>query len=383
MKNMFVVLFLLGFFWQSAQAIPAFSRKHDTQCTTCHSAWPSLNDMGRNYKENGYRLTRENSNSGMGWEKAPFVATMLKARPFEKKDSGAKTLRALHEVEIMVAGEFAPDFSGFLEIEAEDDVGGGFAPEIPVATMGWHPMRSANVLLSWGPSTVADPYEVYSNSRKLTRNRASVYDSKFEGADNGGKLRSARQNVTLYGRPIDQVFYSLSVNGIGGDPLAEDGEAFSGRLAVDVMPSLMIGAMAMRGTCAGNVNDFVTNCNVERKFTRTSVDAQADFGDLRVMGAFMLATGDNETATQEEKNRAAFGEARYIISQNGRPLWMPLLRVDSYQRNDGADDYFELTLHLSYYIKQNVRTFVEFLNKSAPDSANDDYTLTAQVEMGF
>ncbi len=150
MKNILVILFLFGFFWQSAQAIPAFSRKHDTQCTACHSAWPSLNDMGRSYKENGYRFNRNKIDTDMGWEKAPFVTTIIKARPFEKKDSGAKTLRALHEIEIMVAGEFAPDFSGFLEIEAEDDVGGGFAPEIPVASMGWHPMQAANVQFSWG-----------------------------------------------------------------------------------------------------------------------------------------------------------------------------------------------------------------------------------------
>ncbi len=237
--------------------------------------------------------------------------------------------------------------------------------------------------LAGGASTWSDPYDVYSNTRKLTRNRASVYNGRFEGADNGKRLRDARQNLTLYGRPIDQVFYSLSVNGIGGDPLAEDGEAFSGRLAVDVMPSLMIGAMALSGTCAGNVNDFVTKCNVERKFTRTSIDAQADLGDFRIMGAFMLASGDNATGTTKENNRAMFGEARYIINRNSQPLWMPLLRVDSYQKNNGSDEYLEVTLHLSYYIKQNVRTYIELLNKDAPVSTDDDYTITAQVELGF
>ncbi len=384
MKSIFIIFFVLGFGWISvAEAIPAFARKHDTQCTACHTAWPSLNEMGRNYKENGYRLSREDSSGGMGWDKTPLVSTMLKARPYEDTDSGAKKLRVLHEVELMIAGEFAEGFSGFVEIEAEDDVGDGFAPEVPVASIGWHPMQAANVQFSWGSATWSDPYEVYSNARKLTRNRASVYNQKFEGADNGSRLRSARQNFTLYGRPVSRLFYSVSVNGVGGDPLAENGETFSGRLAVDVMPSIMLGAMAMSGTCAANANEFVGNCDVERKFTRTSVDAQADFGSFRIMGAFMQAEGDNAAGTSEEKNQAMFGEARYIISQNGRPAWMPLIRVDSYEKNSGADDYFEVTLHLTHYFKQNVRAFVEYLNKSAPDAANDDYTVTAQLEIGF
>lgn len=50
MKSIFTIFFVLGFGWISvAEAIPAFARKHDTQCTACHTAWPSLNEMGRNY----------------------------------------------------------------------------------------------------------------------------------------------------------------------------------------------------------------------------------------------------------------------------------------------------------------------------------------------
>ena len=384
MRGMLAVLFILGFAYQSvAVAIPAFARKHQAQCTMCHTVWPSLNAVGRTYKENGYRVSREDATKGMGWEKTPPVSMVLKARPYEDTDLGAKKLRILHEAEIMLAGEMAQDFSGFLEIEAEDDVGGGFEPEIPAAVIGWHPWQAANVQASWGPATWSDPYDVYSNTRRLTRNRTSVYNEKFDGADNDQRLRGARQNLTLYGRPVDQLFYSLGINGIGGDPVAENGEIFSGRLAVDVMPSLMIGAMAMSGTCVANANDFITDCAVERKFTRASVDAQADFGNIRIMGAFLQAKGDDVTGANEETNNAVFGEVRYIYSSGGRPLWMPLIRVDSYERKDGADDYVEVTLHLSHYFKQNVRAFIEYLNKNAPDSAQDDYTLTAQLELGF
>jgi hypothetical protein len=31
----------------SASAIPAFSRRYGTSCTTCHSDFPKLNDFGK------------------------------------------------------------------------------------------------------------------------------------------------------------------------------------------------------------------------------------------------------------------------------------------------------------------------------------------------
>ena len=39
-----------------AQAIPAFARKTGLRCTSCHEAWPVLNDFGRAFRDNGYQV---------------------------------------------------------------------------------------------------------------------------------------------------------------------------------------------------------------------------------------------------------------------------------------------------------------------------------------
>ena len=39
-----------------AQAIPAFARKYDVNCTACHTAPPILNQFGQRFLENGYQL---------------------------------------------------------------------------------------------------------------------------------------------------------------------------------------------------------------------------------------------------------------------------------------------------------------------------------------
>jgi len=383
MKKIIIGLFLGSIVWGSvANAVPAFARKHQAECTQCHSAWPSLNAVGRAYKENGYRMSRSETSDFLNGNNSIPVTAVLKARPYEKSDSGEKKLRVLHEAELIVAGVMAKDFSGFFELEAEDDHGAGFEVQLPVAVIGWHPSQAANVQMSWGPISWSDPYDVYTNMRKMTRNRASIINERFDGADDNGRLRGSRQNLTVYGRPIENIFYSVGISGMQSDPVAEDGDIVSGRLAVDVTPDIMVGAMVMSGTCT-NANGFIGSCAVDRDFTRTGIDVQADIGAIRVSGAYLQAKGDNAAATNEDENTSAFVEARYIISENNQPKWMPLIRVDSYERNDGADSYDEVTLHLSHYFDQNVRGFVEYIDQGKPVAANDDSTFTAQLELSF
>ena len=38
----------------SAQAIPAFTRQHKTECFTCHTVFPELTEQGENFKKNSY-----------------------------------------------------------------------------------------------------------------------------------------------------------------------------------------------------------------------------------------------------------------------------------------------------------------------------------------
>lgn len=43
----------------SGKAIPAFSRKYGTSCTTCHNNYPELNDFGLAFKKNGFKFPKD------------------------------------------------------------------------------------------------------------------------------------------------------------------------------------------------------------------------------------------------------------------------------------------------------------------------------------
>jgi hypothetical protein len=49
-------LFWLLALTPKASAIPAFSRKYQTSCVTCHSNYPELNDFGEAFKRNGFKF---------------------------------------------------------------------------------------------------------------------------------------------------------------------------------------------------------------------------------------------------------------------------------------------------------------------------------------
>jgi hypothetical protein len=57
----FICRFLLGLLIvvPSGKPIPAFSRKYQTSCTTCHNNYPELNDFGEAFKKRGFKFPKD------------------------------------------------------------------------------------------------------------------------------------------------------------------------------------------------------------------------------------------------------------------------------------------------------------------------------------
>src|SRR5690349_11287508 len=43
----------------AAHGIPAFARKYQTSCATCHNNFPELNDFGEAFKKNGFKFPKD------------------------------------------------------------------------------------------------------------------------------------------------------------------------------------------------------------------------------------------------------------------------------------------------------------------------------------
>lgn len=164
----FVGLLLLP---STASAIPAFARKYQTSCSTCHIAYPVLNAFGKAFKANGYRMPGGDekfikdqpvSMGAPGWKKvfprslwpsdipgssvASFwLSTQYKVNPSAKINN---EFDGLNELYILGAGTLGESFSFFAELEIIDGgtVPTAFGAALPRAFLQYnHPSHKFNV----------------------------------------------------------------------------------------------------------------------------------------------------------------------------------------------------------------------------------------------
>jgi hypothetical protein len=134
-----------------AGAVPIFTRKYQTSCSTCHYAYPQLNAFGKAFQNNGWRYPGGDANfrkedpASLGSEAykqvwpnaiwpsdipgaAPFAVHALGSLelPFNQPDSVAKSNMTFPEhVQVFYAGTLGETFSFFGEVELEKNDAGG------------------------------------------------------------------------------------------------------------------------------------------------------------------------------------------------------------------------------------------------------------------
>ncbi len=370
------LLFIAGFISisvQKADAVPSFARKYGTNCSACHTAWPMLNATGRAFKENGYRFPgvqdKDRAISDTLYLDKTFpVSAVITARPYDESRNGYRKLSALHEAELMAAGILYKNVSGFIEFEAAADDSNDFNVEMSTAALNYHYSGLFNLQLSYSDMLLADPYDTYS-ARRLTTGSYSVIDQAFGGDDKGGTLGDSRQVISVYGRPVDNVFYTVGLSGVAGDAEGKDANNLHARVAVDVLPNTMVGLFGVTGQWRN------------RDFSRLGLDFQADYNDFRFMGVFLGAEDDNAVGVTENNN-AWYLQALYVISRNSSPWIVPLIRIDSYEKNDGNAEYDELTLNSTYYFTQNIKGIAELWTQVDAPGPNDR-RFTVQITAAF
>lgn len=127
-----------------AEAIPAWSRKYHTSCSTCHAVFPKLNYFGKAFRNNGYRFP--GGEDGTATKQAPVSlgadaykklfpralwpsdvpsAVPLAVRGVSRfntyQDNQTTTFEFPHEFEVLTGGTLGETFSFFGELEVENE----------------------------------------------------------------------------------------------------------------------------------------------------------------------------------------------------------------------------------------------------------------------
>jgi hypothetical protein len=100
-----------------AKAIPAFSRKYQTSCSTCHSNFPELNDFGEAFKKNGFKFPKDDET----FVKEPPVLLGAKAQ----KEAFPQ---AIYPGEIPGSLPLGFRYSGFATYNSKQPFANGYLP---------------------------------------------------------------------------------------------------------------------------------------------------------------------------------------------------------------------------------------------------------------
>ncbi len=351
----------------TANAVPSFARAYEMPCSACHTAWPLLNSFGRQFKENGYMIARGEPqgmtelNDYLSIPEVPPLAVRFNSRPFDNNKDGPSKTRALHSVTFFTAGNFSKYGSFWSELEMEDE--NDFDPKLENGFVGLHPHQALNIVLGYSSAFTADPYITLRGIGRLTRGRASVFE---KGTTTGfPKLKNSEQFVSLYGRDpfTNKVFYLVTFARDVDDPEGEGAHNVLTRLAIDILPQLTVGGFNIIGR-----EDTAAEPNQD--FRRWGVDATFEVENFSLRGVWMRAKDDGPTGMPGGttiENDVGYVEAFYAIrtpmlANLPVPIFqvVPLLRVDSFEKNDGNNDETTLTANLGVYPFENLRVNFEY-----------------------
>lgn len=373
-----IVLLAIGVSTPSAWAIPAFARKNNLACSSCHSAWGYLNSTGRTYKEAGYVFPDEDGeidfeaqpgnqkiSESLIFDKVYPIAGRIKGYIIDDKEGSDTKIRPIHEFEIFSAGNFWKKGSWFFELEGEDEenfetaMGGSF---------GWHQSRAANFEFGTGSIFHPDPYNSFADGgHRLTVSHKIPLDV---GKSVNARFRKSAQYIAFYGRQ-NKAFYLLSYSAGNSNPEGEDPNDILGRVAFDINPNAMIGAFYYDGERDHGAVGL----------TRVGVDWNCTFNDFNLLGMWMSAEEDF-VGIGSNDNDSGYLEVFYTHKKDGRPFVVPLLRYGFTELNNGKDEMAALTAQLGFYVTENVKFALEYyseLDQAPGKNKVDRITLLADL----
>ena len=121
-----------------ASAIPAFARKYQTSCSTCHNNFPELNDFGEAFKKNGFKFPKDDES----FVKEPPV--LLGAPAYKKVFP-----KAIYPGQLPGSVPIGFRFNGLATYNSKQPLAVGFLPRTDLFTPGPFSIFAAG---SFGPT---------------------------------------------------------------------------------------------------------------------------------------------------------------------------------------------------------------------------------------
>ncbi|MCC6545371.1 MAG: porin [Nitrospirae bacterium] len=369
-----------------ASAIPTFARKHNMPCSSCHAAFPKLNDFGRHFRENGYRMPGDKG-TYIYQEAVPISAAVNIGWESENAEEGAtkdsRNSIDFEEARLFAGGTLVPKVSYYTDLKLFEKTPSE-AAELQEAVSGEH-LQAFVILDDLLPDRIPEGYvnvaigvrEIdlpVSPMRRLTESQYLIFNTmpmamgmSSEEFMNGLMFMTPQTGIEIKGNLPQGFHYGVSLlNGRGSMADNNDRKDIYGNIRY-TRNGNTIGVLGYNGK---NVLADVTDpANIaagpDADITRYAVSIDANIHDsFNVLGMYMWMKDSYDealmfNAMDSSKDREFTGyfiEADYPVM----PQLTAALRWDNVTDKDNSKDQTQATVNLSYFFAENTKFLFEY-----------------------
>jgi hypothetical protein len=353
-----------------AWAIPAFARKYQLSCQTCHNPAPRLKPFGDEFAGNGFKMPDQD---------APryFIPTgdpelnLLRDLPLAVRLDGFLNFKenteqkfdfaAPYLVKIMSGGELTNSIAYYFYFYFDER---GEVAGVEDAFIMFNDLLGLDLDVYVGQFQVADP--LFKGELRLTLSDYEIY--RLKPGLSGTNLAYDKGIMATLGLETGTSFVVSVVNGNGLTRADRNRvfdydkyKNFSGRVSQDIGEKLRLGAFAYYGkeapaVLSGPVNNIIY----------FGPDMTLSFGEKLEFNLQYLFRSDSDLQISEEtpavqftKTQGGFAEVIYMpLGIESKWYFAGLLNYIESDLNEF--DYRSATIHAGYLVKRNIRLAAEY-----------------------
>ena len=343
-------------------AIPAFARKYNMTCKTCHSPFPKLKIYGEEFARNGFVLKDQDAPRYFvetGDDKLSLIRDLPLALrvegffTFNEDKSQQSDFQSPLSLKLLSGGSIFKNVSYYVYYILEEGEGG----KIEDAFLMFNNLFGSELDFYICQFQVSDP--LFKRELRLTRADYDIYKVKV-GSSNAN-LTYDRGIVLSYGLDIGTqvVFEVLNGNGIGsltdGNFDNDKYKNFMGRISQDIIEPLRIGVFGYLGK--EETNDVVNDLwmvGPDATIVFDPLELNVQYVERRDKDPYFLGP-----AAVEIKTRGAFAELVYRPDGDNSD-WYAVGLYNWVESNIGTLDKEAGSLHLGYLLARNIRLVSEY-----------------------
>jgi hypothetical protein len=373
MKNIFTITVLffiiITFFVNDVFAIPAFARKYNMSCKTCHTQFPALKDFGDEFAGNGFILKDQDApryfvDTGDPElsliRDIPLALRLEGYLTYNNKNTEQADFTSPYLLKLLSGGSIAPDVAYYFYFFFSER---GEVSGIEDAFIMFNNLFGSELDVYVGQFQVSDP--LFKRELRLTFDDYEIYKTKVGMSQIN--LAYDRGIMLTYGFESGTDITAMVLNGTGigeANILRNfDNDKYKnllGRISQNVGENFRLGGFGYYGKEEQN--------NVVNETIIFGGDATIAIDPLELNLQFVERKDDNprfypewvgQTIESEYKTRGAFAELIYR-PKGDESKWYAATIFNWIESDQSGLNYKSAAGHLGYMLRRNIRLVTEY-----------------------